>query len=304
MLRLIKNAIVFKAALPAAEHMTTHLAELPHGPLTEAQLCRTSFVPNSTTNELVTPFEGGYSFCLRMDEKILPTSIVRARAAERFAEAEAKMTRRLKKVERDAIREQVFLELAKVALIKTTVVTAFYHHAEQLLVVATPSKRLAQVLIALVIKVVGSVKTETIRISDIKHGLTTRLGNHLEGAVDNPPFGDFELGEFCELKKGSEKVSYQISDLSTASSGLSDAIGDGFEVDRIQLTYKDVTFKLTADFHFKSVTFATELEHDEAEACDPAFIWRHEASVQLLQFAAVVTTVCDLLGYQPPANEA
>lgn len=302
-LRLIKNAIVFKAELPSAEHIATHLAELPHEPIADVQIARVGFVPNGVSNELVTTFEGGYSFNLRYDEKILPVAIVRAKVAERIAMAEAAEQRKLKKPEREAIREQVHLDLVKVALVKTTVITAFYYAADQLLIVATPSKRMSQILIAQVLKVVGSVKTQTIHISDIKNGLTTRLGRHLEGAVDDAPFGDFELGEYCQLVKGSEKVSYQIDSLDTAANGLSDAIGSDFKVDRMQLSYKDVTFKLTADFHFKSVEFSGEVEREEAEEADPVFIWRQEASIQVLQFAAVINAMCKLLGYVPPATE-
>lgn len=300
----IKGAIVFKAQLPAAEHLTKHLAERPFEPLPENMLSRSGFVANAFTGELVTEFDGGYAFTLREDSKVLPLKLVRAEAATRIKAQEQSTGFRLKKVERDAISEQVLAEMCAKALVESSYITALYHIEEQLLVVPTTVNKLAQMVVGVLIHVVGSVKTQTIHISNIKHGLTTRLKNHLNG--EEKPFGDMHLGASCELikkTKGKEKVSYQLDDLATGKEGLLEALAAGMEVHSIRFEHGDIDFKLTEDFHFKGISYATEQDYEESELEDTAYIWRHEASVQLLEFVATIKHLCDLLGYVPPADE-
>lgn len=297
----IKNAIVYKAEMPTAQQLAKHLAELPYSPIGETMLSSASFVPNKLTNELVTEFEGGYSFTLRYDEKILPKAIVREKAAERIKHVEQAAGHLLKKIERVAIADQVLVELARTALVKTATITAFYSATDQLLIVAVGSKNLANILTSRLVHVVGSLKTSTIHISDIKNGLTTRLKNYLQG--DREAFDGFEVGASAALKNDSQKVSYSLADIGTASEGLLEATGKGFEVERLALEHNGVEFKLTSDFHFKAIKFADEEESDQAEEQDPVFMWRQDAAVQVLMFSRVLNQLCDLLGYKPDEQE-
>ncbi|QNJ57311.1 recombinase [Pseudomonas phage Dolphis] len=299
MRKLIPNAIVYKAELPSAEQLTKHLEELPYAEIGETMLSRPSFVPNKTSNELVTKFKGGFAFHLRYDEKILPKTIVKAKAAERIAAIEERHGGRLKKADRQAIYDQTLVDLAKTALVKTAIIPAFYREADQLLIVATGSKNLAGILLHYLIHVVGSVKTTSITISDIKHGITTRLKKHLEGEEDS--FEGFELGTSVALKRQSEKVSFSLEELDTSREGLLEVMNKGFEVERLALVREGVEFKLTSDFQFKAVRF-DDVESDD-DALDAVALWQQEAAVQVLQFTAVINQLCDIFGYQPEEDE-
>lgn len=298
----IKNAIVYKAELPTAAQLIKHLAELPYSPIGETMIDNASFVANRTSNELVTEFQGGYSFSLRYDEKILPKSIVREKANERIKAVEQAAGHRLKKIERVAIAEQVMVDLARTALVKTAIITAFYNTTDNLLIVAVGSKNLANILVSRLIHVVGSVKTSTIHISDIKNGLTTRLKAFLQGNPD--AFEGFEVGASAALKNHSQKVSYSLADIGVASQGLLEAMEKGFVVERLALAHSGVEFKLTADFHFKAVSFANdEDERDDAEERDDVFMWRQDAAAQTLMFSSALNQLCDLLGYKPEEEQ-
>jgi recombination associated protein RdgC len=300
----LKNAIVFKAELPNAKDLETHLLERPFEELPENMLSRSGFVPNAFTGELVTQFVGGYAFTLREDSKVLPMNLVRAEATRIVKEAEKNSGSRLKKAERDAIAEQTLALMCKKALVESSYVTCFYHLDEKLLIVPTASKSMARMIVGVLVHVVGTVKTTTIHISDIKHGLTTRLKNHLEGQP--AAFGELLLGNLVELKrKGqkSQKVSYQLDDLVAGKSGLIEALENKLEVHSIRFEHGEIEFKLNDEFQFNSINFASDPEYDSSELEDTAHIWRHEASVQLLELVAAITHICDLLGYKPPVDE-
>lgn len=300
----LKNAIVFNAELPGAADLAKHLQERPFEELPENMLSRSGFVPNAFTGELVTEFPGGYAFTLREDSKVLPMNLVKAEADKQVKAVEKETGARLKKVERQAIAEQVLALMCKKALVESSYTTCFYHLDQKLLIVPTASKSAARMIVGVLIHVVGTVKTTTIHISDIKHGLTTRLKNHLEGQP--AAFGDLLLGNLVELKrKGqkSQKVSYQLDDLVAGKSGLIEALENKLEVHSIRFEFGEIEFKLNDEFQFSSINFATDPAYDSSELEDTAHVWRHEASIQMLEFVAAIKHICDLLGYKPPVDE-
>jgi recombination associated protein RdgC len=313
-MNLFKSAVVFSAELPAIDAMLNHLAEIPFGPVGEASVSRAGFIRNIATGELVTPIEGGYSFSVRLDEKILPASAV-SRAVNDAIQAYAddnELT--VADLDEDLIgllKEQTLSKLIANALIKTTVVNAFYSESAQYLIVPTTSKPLAQTVMGLLIKAVGSVKTSTIHVSNIKGGLTTRLKNFLgmDGEdSDETAFDGFKLGASCLLKLKSDKAKFDMGDLTEASAGLREALTGEMEVELMELIHEGVAFKLTHDFKLRGVQFLAELTEDEAEKleeADSAFAWRLVAATQLLQVVALIDALCQLFEYKrEPLTEA
>ena len=64
--------------------------------------------------------------------------------------------------------------------------------------VNTTNKNIAGMAVAMLVKVVGSVKTETINISDIKNGLTTRLKNYINGVANAE---GLTVGNYIQLSR-------------------------------------------------------------------------------------------------------
>lgn len=294
-MKLIKNAIVYKAILPNADLLRLHLAEAPLGEMTSLSVNNSGFVPNDTTKELVTEFPGGLSFDFRYDEKIIPASMVKTEVKKRSAEIEEAQGYRPGRKQMREIRENILAGLAAVALVRTTAVTCFYDTENQFLIVPVSSRTMADRTISKLIHAVGSVETRTINISDIKLGLTTRLKAWLEGEEDI--FGVLDPCDEVNLNRGGDKVNVKLASLDSHRDGLIEAIGSEFYVDALRFDHGGTSFKLTSSFHFKSITFpAVQSEPQE----DPIGTWMHEASVQLLQFSEIVTNLCDLLGYKAP----
>jgi recombination associated protein RdgC len=306
-MNLIKNAVVFSAELPSRDLMLGHLAEIPFAPVGETFVSRAGFILNSTTAELVTPIEGGYSFSVRLDEKLLPKTAVKRAIADAiidYAEAEELEVSDLDEDLIGLLKEQTMAKLIANALIKTTIVHCFYSEAAQFLIVPTTSSPLAQVVMGLLIKAVGSVKTSTIHVSNIKGGLTTRLKNYLgmDGEdSDETAFDGFKLGASCLLKLKSDKAKFDMHDLTEASAGIREALSGEMEVELMELIHNDVAFKLTHDFKLRGLDFGGELTEEEEqklEEADAAFAWRLVAATQLLQVVALIDALCTLFEYK------
>lgn len=302
-MKIIRKAVVFKADLPHAGAMAQHIAEVPFEPCGETFVSRAGFVPNLATGELLTPIEGGFSITVRLDEKILPKASVNHALleAEKLA-VEENDGEPLDEDEFNALKDRVMSDLIAHALVKTTIVNAFYHAQGQYLIVPA-SKKLAQLVIALVIKACGSVKTHTIHVDDIKGGLTTRLRNYIDG--EEKAFDGFEPGQSCLLKDGECRASFDLKQLDEARNGIAEALAAKMKVERMELVHGQMSFKLAKDFSISGIDYFGELTEDEKaerDDMDFPFLWRTEAAVQLLQLAAAIDALCTLFDYKEPEH--
>ncbi|WP_333009914.1 recombination-associated protein RdgC [Kluyvera sichuanensis] len=280
-----RNAIVYRATLPSIEAIEGHLLELPYSEIGETEFSRASFVPNPITGELVTPISGGYAIVIRHDQKIIPQHVVMKEAAARIQRIEGMSGNKIKRVERLAIIDNVRVDLCKQAFVKSTLILALYSTDEKLLVVNTTNKNIAGMAGAMLVKVVGSVKTETINISDIKNGLTTRLKNYINGVAN--AFEGFTVGNYIQLSRlaDQKEVIRYSAEHESIQSELADSLNSGFTADKMELAGCGVSFILTENFHFSRINTQAQIFNDED---DQAFQWRHQAGTDLFQFSKVV----------------
>ena len=289
-MKLIKAAIVYKATIPtdtAALH--AHLAEKPFTECLQMQLRSVGFVPvTEDTQRLVSEFPGGLAFRVRIDEKVIPASAVKTEVEKRIKATGAKAGKKMRSI----IKEEVMRDLCARALVKTTAsVTCFYDIASGYLIIPTTSQKIADVCVTMLIEAVGSVKTETVHVSEVKHGLTTRLTNWLAGTDD--AFGKFAPCDEVALATEGRKITVKMSILDQAREGLNEALGRSFQVTSIGFWADGMAFRLTSDFHFKSISF---VEHEIADGEDNP--WAAEAALQVKKVSGVIADLVELLSYK------
>jgi len=294
---LINSASVFKATIPSVELLKTHLAEKPFVDPMPSEASSIGFVPRES-GELVTEFSGGFAFQVRIDEKIVPPSVVKAeveKAVKKIAQNEG---RKVGRKERKDITEGVVMSLRAVALVKTAVIACYYSTKDEYLIIPTTKQRFCDVITSILIEAVGSIKTQTIHVSNVKQGLTTRLQEWLASEGESEAFGDFHPHGDVSLTDGSQKLTAKMVSLQTANDGLQEAIKKDFRVTSIGLQDGDLTFRLTHDFKFRSIH--NVFQDDEMEHED---LWAHYASVEVLIISAALNKLCDMFGYKPPVDD-
>lgn len=306
-MKLIKNAICYRIALPSVAQLEyTHLDELRYSDIQEAEREKYGFVPvpipGVTSDIILTePFEGGVAFALRMDEKIIPAAVINAETKRRGAEWLADTSlKRVPKDIRESLRDAVIGDLVRRALVKTTVVTGFYHRESRFLFVAG-TKRQADIFTGMLVRAVGAAKTETINVSDVKGRLTTRMRAHV---TDGTGFDDsFSLESGVWLERGKDKVTVQMEQLDAARQAITEALDGGFQVSAVRLTHADsgVSFKLTKDFHLKAID-GLDVE-GEQEFDEPVEQWAQEAGVQTGMMVRVLEDLCVMFDYKEPDGE-
>lgn len=301
----IKNAVTYKAQLPAAEHLRQNLATMPFTELDRLQWDSLGFVKIAAADDYVVEVPGGLVFALRYDKKAITPKLINSETEKRIAKLEANECRKVGRKERLAIKETTTDELVAKALTETVaVVHCLYDIEEQLLYLPVSNKQLADRIISRLIHAVGSLRTQTINISDIKMGLTTRLRDWLDGKED--AFGDqLTMGQSVMVTRttseSSESIAFVMDDLAQADSGLREALDTDFQVNHIRMSCGILGFKLTSDFHLKGIVFDAEPDPDAGD--DFLSLFKHEAGIQIIALRQVIKALCDLLGYKPPEQE-
>lgn len=297
-MRLIKNAIVYRATLPEAAALALHLAEKPFTPVLESHFSSSGFIPHPTTKELVSQFPGGFAFRMRLDTKPISKRAIDLATGEKVQAQEAELDRELTREEVDAIKVALVEEAVKTTLPERTELDAYYHVESRTLLLPTTSKDVSSRLLFLLIEACGAVETSTIHVSNIKGGLTTRLQDYF-GNDNSEAFDGFKLGDSVVMKGKQGRASFDLDNLDHASAGLLEALKAEMQAERLELCHADtVNFKLTKDFHLRGISFLADESVEEPEFEDMTELWQHHAGMQVLLLVATVQALCDLFGYQ------
>lgn len=301
-MRLIKNAIVYRASLPVAAALALHLAEKPFTPVLESHQSSCGFIPHPTTKELVSPFPGGYAFRMRLDVKPISKRAIDLAAWEKMKAQEEELDRELTREEVEAIKVALVEEAVKTTLPERTELDAYYHAESRTLLLPTTSKDISSRLMFLLIEACGAVETSTIHVSNIKGGLTTRLQDYF-GNDNSEAFDGFKLGDSVVMKGPQGRASFDLDNLDHAKAGLLEALRAEMQAERLELCHADtVNFKLTKDFHLRGISFIADESADEVDIEDATELWQHHAGMQVLLLVATVQALCDLFGYQEKAT--
>lgn len=302
-MKLIKAATTYRAHLPQAlENLEDHLGTKPFVELGTYDFAGAGFVPPVEGQpDLVMPFHGGYAFAVRYDEKIVPASVTSAEAKKAVAAEEEECGFRLGKKRRQEIRESTFQNLVARALTRSKVIQCYVVPTDNLLIVPTTSKKLADTVTSELVRVMGSLKATTIYVSEAKASLTTRLSSYLAHDYEDQPFGNFEVGSKCKLRSSDgRRFSFDLgADLIEANDGIQEAVRGGCLIEEIELLDGDMSFRFTADFKLKGIDLGAE--PSKADEFDDALEhWKHEAGIQVNAVHRIVTEVCALLDYKEP----
>lgn len=294
MKQLIKAAAIYKAHLPETEALAVHLAQKPFQECQPAELRSVGFVPVHEES-LTIDFPGGVLFGVRIDTKTIPSAAITKKAQEltkRYTELEGRAPG--KAVRRD-IKDAAVLELAKTAFARTNVVRGFYHRASGYLILPTTNQGVCDIITTLLVAAVGSIKTETIHVSGVKHGLTTRLKNWVKYAGDTDVFGSFNPCADVNLAQEKRKISIKMGELHAASSALNEAFSGGFEVTSLGFSHHGETqFRLTHDFRLHSIEFASTIDSDDNAHQGLA----GTAALEVDAVVAIVNELVELLSYK------
>ena len=300
-MNFFKNAIIYRISNPMslmAQLATIEQQLLPFQftPCGSQDTARTGWVPATAFSQtLVHQANGQYLLTVQRQEKILPGPVIKQELNARIAKLESEQGRKLKKTEKDSLKDEVLHSLLPRAFTKDSRTQLWIDITSGLIVVDASSARKAEDALALLRKSLGSLPVIPLTIENpVELTMTewVKLGK--------VPGDYFAIGDAAELKAiladgGIARVKKQ--DL--VSDEIKTHIEAGKLITKLALDWQQrVTFTLTDDAILTRLKFCDELidQNDDIDRED--VLARFDADFTLMtgELSALIKQLVTALG--------
>lgn len=257
-MNFFKNALIYRLANPMAlmaqlATIEQQLQPLQFTPCGSQDMAKSGWVPFNQT--LAYQVNGQYLLTIQKQEKLLPGNVVKQHLDARIAKLETEQGRKLKKTEKDSLKDEVLQSLLPRAFTKDSRTQLWIDIRNGWIVVDASSAKRAEDALALLRKSLGSLPVVPLTIEKpVELTLTEWVRS------GNAPAG-FAIGDAAELKAiladgGIAKVKKQ--DL--VSDEIATHIEAGKVVTKLALDWEQrITFTLTDNATLSRLKFCDEL---------------------------------------------
>ena len=261
-MNFFKNAIIYRISNPMslmAQLATIEQQLLPFQftPCGSQDMTRTGWVPATEQHQtLVHQANGQFLLTIQKQEKIIPGPVIKQHLNARIAKLEAEQARKLKKTEKDALKDEVLHSLLPRAFVKNSRTQLWIDITNGLIVVDASSAKRAEDALALLRKSLGSLPVVPLTMENPVELTTTEWVQ-----LGKVPGGYFAMGDSAELKAiltdgGVARVKKQ--DLT--SDEIATHIEAGKVVTKLALDWQQrITFTLTDSMTLSRLKFCDEL---------------------------------------------
>ena len=299
-MNFFKNAIIYRISNPMslmAQLATIEQQLLPFQftPCGSQDTARTGWVPATAFSQtLAHQANGQYLLTVQRQEKILPGPVIKQELNARIAKLESEQGRKLKKTEKDSLKDEVLQSLLPRAFTKDSRTQLWIDITSGLIVVDASSARKAEDALALLRKSLGSLPVIPLTIENpVELTMTEWVRS------GNAPAG-FAIGDAAELKAiladgGIARVKKQ--DL--VSDEIKTHIEAGKLITKLALDWQQrVTFTLTDNAILTRLKFCDELidQNDDIDRED--VLARFDADFTLMtgELSALIKQLVTALG--------
>lgn len=261
-MNFFKNAIIYRLTNPMAlmaqlPTLEDSLCAFQFNPCGSQDMARTGWVPATEQHHtLVHQANGQYLLTIQKQEKIIPGPVIKQHLNARIVKLEAEQARKLKKTEKDALKDEVLHSLLPRAFVKNSRTQLWIDITNGLIVVDAPSAKRAEDALALLRKSLGSLPVVPLTMeSPVELTITEWVRS------GNAPAG-FAIGDAAELKAiltdGGGVARVKKQDL--VSDEIATHIEAGKVVTKLALDWQQrVTFTLTDSAMLNRLKFCDEL---------------------------------------------
>lgn len=275
------------------ETLEKQMAEFAFSPCGSQDMSRRGWV-NVTPEKLFIEHEDSFLLCCQHQVKIIPNPVINDAVAERVAKIEADQGRKIRRIERLSIKDEVLHTLLPRAFSKNTSNYVWVDVAHQLVFVEATSARVAEDLLGLLRKTLGSLPVVPLMMeTPIELTITEWLKKNAMPA-------GYAAGSEAVLKAilengGALRVSKQ--------NLLSDEITTHIDAGKLATTLaldwqKRITFRLADDMTIKAIHYADDLrdQNDDIEREDIHSRMVADFILFKAEFGALLASLIDVLG--------
>ena len=294
-----KNLMVYRLSRDVslrADEMEKQLAEFSFTPCGSQYMSKTGWVSPMCSNgdALTHENNGQIIICARKEEKILPTPVIKQTLEAKISRLEADQGRKLRKTEKDALKDEVLHSLLPRAFSRFSQTMMWIDTVNGLIMVDCASAKKAEDTLALLRKSLGSLPVVPLVLENpIELTLTewVRSGTVAQG---------FQLLDEAELKALLDDggvIRCKKQDL--VSDEIATHIEAGKVVTKLALDWQQrIQFMICDDASIKRLKFADELrdQNDDIEREDFAGRFDADAILMTGELAALIKDLVEGLG--------
>ncbi|MBW4936142.1 recombination-associated protein RdgC [Marinobacter sp. F4206] len=295
-----RNARVFRFTKPfdiSAEELEEKLQADAFKPCGPQETSRQGWVPplGKHGEQLVHSAGGYHLIALRKEEKILPGAVVKEAVEEKAEAIEFEQGRKVRRKEKDEIKEQVMLEMLPQAFSKNRRGFAYLAPKDGVMVVDAGSAKQAEDLASTLRKSLGSLP---VRPPAVEQAPAFTFTGWLNETIDLP--GQVVLGNECELKDPSEDGGVvRCKGLDLKADEIRNHLDAGMQVTKLSLTWDDnVSFVLDEELGIRRLKFGETLQDqlDDVDVDDAVAKFDAAFTLMTLELSKLIPGLLEAMG--------
>ncbi|HEY0209954.1 recombination-associated protein RdgC [Acerihabitans sp.] len=294
-----KNIMIYRLnrdVTLSAEEMEKQLAASSFTPCGSQDMAKSGWVSplGDKSDALTHAVNDQIIICVRKEEKILPSSVVKQELNGKIDKLESEQSRKLRKAEKDALKDEVLVSLMPRAFSRYSQTFIWLDTAKGLVIVDAASAKKAEDALALLRKSLGSLPVVPLAL---ENPIELTLTQWVRGG--EPPAG-FVVQDEAELKALLEDggiIRCKKQDL--ASDEITAHIEAGKVVTKLALDWRErVQFILADDATIKRLKFADTLREQNDDIDREDFAQRFDADFILMtgELATLIEELVAALG--------
>jgi len=244
----------------SSESLEAALATKPFRPCASTEESTAGWVSPSNSSMLVHSQGDHWLLKLKIEEKILPVSVVREQLTEEVEALEAAENRRIGRKERKDLADEVRLSLLPKAFTRSRYVWVWLDGQNHRVMLDTTTEKQAELALNLLREGLGSLPVIPLNTQ------LTPVQVMTDWVASQPPKG-IELLDSCELRDAEDDKSVmRCRGQDLASDEIQQLLAAGKRITQLSLNWQDqLSFTLTDSLVLKSLNFAEQLLEEAAD---------------------------------------
>ncbi|MEE9355013.1 MAG: recombination-associated protein RdgC [Methylococcaceae bacterium] len=249
------------------------------------------------SDQLVHASNGYFMICAKKEEKILPPAVVNELAGEKIVEEEQKQGRKLRKKERDSIKDEIIHDLLPKAFSFSRRTYAYIDPKGGWFIVDSPTPKKAEELLSYLRKTLGSLPLVPFSTQQSSESIMTQwLKSH---QLPN----DFTLEDECDLRSQQDEGSIiRCKRHDLTSPEITRHLDAGKQVIKLAVTWADrLSFVLDENRHIKRLKFLDLVQEarEDIESDDAVGQFDADFSIMTLEINGLLSRLVEILGGLP-----
>ncbi|HHR5906483.1 recombination-associated protein RdgC [Providencia alcalifaciens] len=297
-MNFFKNAIVYRMTRDiqiSSDELETQLKNLEFSPCGSQDMMKVGWTNPIKTGEALTHSVGNQILIVaKREEKILPTDVIKKELQAKIDKLEAEQGRRLKKTEKDSLKDEVVQDLLPRAFSKESTVSVWIDNDNQRIIVDASSAKRAEDTLALLRKTLGSLPVVPLTM---KTPIELTLTDWLRDGVIPQGFNLTDEAELKAMLAEGGIARFKKQDL--VSDEIASHIEAGKLVTKLSLDWNDtIQFTLCDDCSLKKIKFSDMLKAQNDDIDREDIAQRFDADFVLLtsEMTRLIDAVIQSLG--------